>query len=367
MTMGFELEHPVLELSEHKSVVALATESRRRHTEASLLVVEEGTYLLAYTSFFESPRDDSDAEIVAVTSRDYGMSWTDPKPLVKKESGINVMEPSLLRLPDGSVGLMYLAKQSMQHGQMVWRRSCDDGKTWSETRVVYDVGRYTICLNDVLVQLEGGRILFPVCERLPGKKEWTEGANMRAYCLFSDDSGVTWQRSMGSLVATGTGAMEPSVYEREPGHLIMNVRTTLGRLWCSESFDRGTHWSPLKETSFEAPNAPCLVKRRPGHEDVVMVRNPKYYAELPAGGPRIPLSLEMSSDRGVTWLEPPVVLESDYSATYSYPSISFDREYLLLTYYNAKFRVALSDEPDLKFSLIFRRIPLTQLGMATVV
>jgi len=365
MEMETSIEPPVSELSEHKSIVALATQSRRRHTEASLLVVKEGTYLLAYTSFFQSPRDDSDAQIVAITSHDHGLSWEDPVLAANKASGINVMAPSLLRLPDGSIGLMYLAKQSMQHGQMVWRRSLDDGQTWSEPRVVYDVGRYTICLNDVLVRLANGRILFPVCERLPGQKEWTEGEHMRAYCLFSDDMGATWQRSTGSLDAMGMGAMEPSVYEREPGHVILSVRTTLGKLWHSESFDQGANWSTLKETPFEAPNAPSLIKRRPGHDDVVMARNPKYYPDLPAGGPRIPLTLEMSRDRGVTWLESPVVLESDYSATFSYPSISFDREYLLLTYYYTKFRVALGDEPDLNFSLCFRRIPLAQLGMDT--
>ena len=62
-----------------ETVVAPATESNRRNTEGDLVVLEDGTYLLAWSDFFGGARDDSAARISAVRSTDEGRTWSTPK------------------------------------------------------------------------------------------------------------------------------------------------------------------------------------------------------------------------------------------------------------------------------------------------
>lgn len=359
--VGSQAESLGRNLSEHRSIVALATESNRRNSEASLAVCGQGHYLLAYTAFSESPRDDSDAMIVAATSQDFGRSWEDPQPIAIKEEGINVMSPSLLVLKDGSIALGFIGKYSMRHARILWTRSFDHGKTWAPVSTIYDVGEFTICLNDVLILLQSGRIIFPLYERLPGQEPWCDDEQLRAFCIYSDDCGATWQRSEGWITCPGHGAMEPFVYETAPGHLVMHLRTNQGKLWRSESKDNGHTWDQAIPTRLETPEAPAVAKRRPNTGEIFMIRNPRYMEHLPAGGARNPLVLSVSHDNGLTWSENDKVLESDPRGTFSYPSITFDEDFLLITYYLSSFRVSLSDQPGLKFSLCFRRIPYSEL------
>jgi len=351
-------------IEEYKSIVAIATPRNRRNSEASLVVLREGCYLLAYSSFSTSPRDDSDAMVVTIRSHDYGVSWSDPEPIAVKPRGLNVMSPSLLIFSDGSLAMAVIAKVSISHSAMVWKRSWDEGRTWSPDRIIYDTGESTAALNDTLVLLHSGRILLPLYERLPGQEPWGEGTQMRAFCIYSDDMGESWQRSEGWTTFTGVGACEPSVYEKSHGHLVMHARSSQGRLLQCESMDNGITWSEAMVSEFEIPYAPSAIKRRPGTAEIFMVRNPKWRPEVLGGGPRLPLALTISKDQGDNWTEHPRLLESDYAFTFSYPSIAFDRQYLLLTYYQTRFRVSLSDHPDLNISLCFRRIPFSHLGIA---
>ena len=344
-----------------RTVVALANKEYRRFTEASLLVRSPGSYLIAYTAFGASPRDDSDAIIMGIESHNGGISWEEPFLITSKEGGVNIMAPSLLKLSDGRVAMVYLAKQSMQHAQIVWMESSDDGKSWSAPRIIYDQQRYTICLNNVLIELTGGRLLFPVFERLPGQAEWSDDECLRAFCLYSDDGGASWQRSQGWIECPGHGAMEPVAFERAPGRLRLYLRTDQGTQWEAESEDNGTTWSKAVPGRFESPESPCMVYRMPGRDEVIFVHNSKWQPELPAGGPRIPLTLAISRDRGETWHDDYLCLEREQNATYSYPSITCDGQYLLLTYYHTIFRVSLCDRPDLMVSLCFQRIPLETL------
>ncbi len=344
-----------------RTVVALASKEHRRSTEASLLAIAPDHYLIAYTAFGSSPRDDADAVIVGIESHDAGVSWGEPRLLARKESGINVMAPSLLKLSDGRVAMVYLAKQSMQHGQIVWMESGDNGQSWSAPRIIYDTQCYTVCLNDVLIELSNGRLFFPVYERIPGQVEWADDECCRTFCLTSDDGGASWQRSEGWIECPSRGAMEPVAYERAPGKLKIYLRTDQGTQWEADSEDYGTTWSKAVPGHFESPESPCMVYRLPGRDEVIFVSNPKWQPELPAGGPRIPLTLSLSRDAGETWQDNYFVLEPEHNATYSYPSITSDGQYLLLTYYHTLYRASLCDRPDLLVSLCFRRIPLEAL------
>lgn len=357
MTLSqLEINRSVVE--PQRSLVCIATEQNRRYSEASLLVRAPGSYLLAYTTFAASARDDAFACIEAIESTDHGATWSDPIGILEKSGGINVMAPSMLRLTDGSVGLAALAKQSLSHTQLLWLRSYDDGLTWSEPTLMLEEHQYTVCLNDCLLQMSSGRLLFPVYS---AREAWSEN-KYHAFCLYSDDMGNTWHRSANIVECPGRGAMEPVVFERSKNHVVMLLRTDQGHIWTSESLDGGVTWKNASATSLESPQAPCMVKETPDGSALVLIRNSKNDPNLPSGGPRVPLTISLSLDHGTSWRENIVTLEDSLQATFSYPSISFDEGNLLLTYYVTKFRSSLCETPDLKVSLCFRRIPLESLG-----
>ena len=78
------------------STPAPADAAHPRNTEASLLVREDGSYLLAYTEFYGGGEDDAGANIVSVLSRDGGATWGDKRTLQENIGGCNVMSPPLL-------------------------------------------------------------------------------------------------------------------------------------------------------------------------------------------------------------------------------------------------------------------------------
>ena len=71
---------------------------------------------------------------------------------------------------------------------------------------------------------------------------------------------MTWNRTA-----------EPTVEEVAPGHLLMFMRTELGRLFQSWSADDGETWTAPQPTLLAAPNAPAQLRRIPVTGDLVVV------------------------------------------------------------------------------------------------
>lgn len=325
------------------------------------MVFGEGNYFLAYTRFSGSARDDSAASIFALTSQDFGETWSEPFEL-QPRTHVNAMAPSLVRLDSGQLGLGYIEKTAKNKARIMYRSSDDNGETWAEAVCVRDIGRYTICLNSVLLQHSSGRLLYPYFEC---DAPWAGDEHLVGGMAYSDDNGKTWAFSTTVLDCPGRGLMEPVVFERQDGNLEMYIRTDTGRVWKSVSRDRGVTWTETEATQIVSTQSPLMVVRLPSNGMLALCWNHNYIPGAPHGGPRNPLNLAFSRNDGETW-ESEVVLENDPASTFAYPTIQVDGPWLLLTYYRTKFQMALGDTPDLRISLWFRRIRLNHLLPASM-
>ena len=329
------------------SIVGQSSKEFPRHSEGSIVELKDGRLLLAWTRFTGGAQDHATANIAAMTSKDGGRTWGKPYVIQENTGKQNVMSVSLLRLKSGKIGMYYLEKNSNSDLHIYQRYSSDEAKTWTAPlRITPDEG-YNIMNNDRVVQVSTGRIICPISYTPDiGAKDW----ELVCFCLYSDDQGKTWHRSIPDLHAPQRGAMEPGVVELANGELLMIIRTQMGTIYQSISKNKGMTWSEARPSKILAPEAPATIKRIPGTKDLLLVWNNKFEEGKGHGGLRTPLTAAISKDNGKTWVNVKNI-ETEPDHSYAYTSILFVKDQALLTYY---------DTPGQweALSLRFRSIPL---------
>jgi hypothetical protein len=292
--------------------IVRATEEARRNGEASLVELKDGSLLLLYGAHAK-PGDWDRGEIRQIRSRDRGTTWSDLE-TVFSDPKRSLFQCSLARLPSGDLGLTHSSLANGTDAIKVFRRSSDEGKTWSEPIVISDKAHaYTTGPWDKLSALESGRVLALVhCNLKPDTTK--QGGPLGSYAVYSDDDGKTWSRSPATEVlhvpenphrGNEWGFWEPSVVEHAPGKLLMLGRTPNGWLWESRSADNGTTWSLPVKTAVPNPVAPPVLTRVPGTDTLVLIQNPDVDLESGwHGGPRRALAFRTSTNGGRTWSEP---------------------------------------------------------------
>ena len=292
--------------------IVRATEEARRNGEASFIPLKDGSLLLLYGAH-SKPGDWDRGEIRQIRSRDGGKTWSEPE-TVFSDPKRSLFQCSLARLPSGDLGLTHSSLANGTDAIKVFRRSSDDGKTWSEPIVISDKAHaYTTGPWDKLYVLESGRVLALLhCNLKPNTTK--QGGPLGSYAVYSDDDGKTWSRSPAAEVlhvadnphrAHEWGFWEPALVEHAPGKLLMLGRTPNGWLWESRSADNGTTWSMPVKTAVPNPVAPPVLTRVPGSDTLVLIQNPE--VDLKSGwhgGPRRALAFRTSTDGGRTWSEP---------------------------------------------------------------
>lgn len=316
------------------SDIAQPSAEHPRNSEGDLVVLRDGSFLVAWTEFYGGVSSDfAPARISGIRSADAGRTWGRPFTLVENSGGMNVMSASFLRLADGEILLFYCVKNSKTDLQLCVRRSTDEAKTWSvPLRITPDSG-YHVMNNARAVQLGGGRILCPVA--------WTEeairkGEVYRAVMYYSDDQGRTWQRGKGETYCAQRGAMEPGVIELRDGRVLQIIRTQFGMIWHAYSSDRGDTWTEAKPWTVVSPEAPSTVVRLPDNGDFLLVFNPIAQVEgVSHSGRRTPMAAAISSDEGQTWRKMKLV-EDDLTQTYAYFSVRIHDGRVLLVYHSSR-------------------------------
>jgi sialidase-1 len=301
-----------------------------RNSEASVVELNDGRLLLAWSEFYGGGSDFSPAHIAAVTSRHGGRTWQGKYILQPNAAGMNVFGPAFLRLRSGALALFYYHQESGADVREYVRHSFDDGQTWTPERLITPDRVRQFMINDRAIQLSTGRVLLPV--------SWTpfhaDAASYRALCWYSDDEGGTWRRGRTEIALPKRGAMEPALVERRDGSLLMVIRTQLGRLWRSESFDGGETWAAARSMDVVGSESPAQVKRIPSTGDLLMVWNHCFDPARSHFG-RSPLTAAVSHNDGDTW-EHLRDLEVDADRAFAYPSMLFRGDEVLLTYYESQ-------------------------------
>jgi len=261
-------------------------------------------------------------------SRDGGRTWA--------EGGVPIPEGSyaLVRLPDGSLGSCHFDRWDMDSAlgnatnNWFFRRSADDGTTWSEP-VKITLDGVTQALRGALFNLrDGARTVWIAYSQFLGSRFDRRGASWGSFgsvrfqteteghfplaevgrAYYSDDSGRSWQPCDGWIMGwRESGAWtdaftEPDAVELSDGRIFCVGRTLTGRLYRALSPDRGHSWWPgAQPLPLMSSYSPARICRLPETGDLMLLWNQHSRAEIRRGFRRSRLSTAISRDEGETW------------------------------------------------------------------
>jgi len=319
-----------------------------RNGEGSTIRLKDGRLLHAFSRHSKGSEGNVDlwpGVIVFMHSSDHAKTWTQPEVVFRNPGGLTAMQPSFVRLPEGGLGITYSLIDSFTIARKVFRSSTDEGKSWSEEKVISPPGGYWTGAHDRLIVISGGRILAQLHTKLSAKPE-----RLATRIAYSDDSGRTWSLSPQTLTVAQvipgssaeklgrSGLHEASITERADGSLLMLGRTMAGRIYRTISTDRGVTWTTPEPTELPSGAAPARVERIPGSNDLLVVWNSccidKANEQL---GERITLSSAISTDGGLSWKWRRTIADivpGRGSARHwaDYPAITIDGDTVFLSY-----------------------------------
>ncbi|MFC2085815.1 sialidase family protein [Bacteroidota bacterium] len=321
------------------------SDSVARLSEGDVEILKDGRLAFVYQQSGRGGGDFDRMDIVLKTSDDGGGNWSQPGVLVSSdEAGMNVMSPTILRTHDGELLLFYLRKNGPQDCRMYVRRSTDELATLSDPVLTMSTDGYFVVNNARPIQLSSGRLIIPAAfHPADGDFEWSDLRMFGIPTIFySDDVGLSWDRAKTSLDAppiVGVQLQEPGVVELEDGSLMMWMRTNGGFQYESFSNDRGETWTIPEPGPLAAPLSSATISRIPWTGDLVAVWNdrsgdhptPEARADYWAVANRTPLTVAVSRDDGLTWSRSRL-LENDEGLNFSYPSITFDGQRMIISY-----------------------------------
>lgn len=297
------------------------------------VVLKDGAILMAYTQ---------DGQIKGMKSTDQGRTWAEPFVLVAKPQPPaqgNIAHPSFLRLPNGDILMSYIYNTyptTPYYGQNYYRRSSDEGQTWTDQYLMTPQAGYCIIHNDRLHILSTGRILA-IAEYKAHMPSTEDHAGYVGMSFFSDDQGYSWQPSTNTVDMYPVEVQEGDVVELKDGRVMMFARSYSGHPVKAFSSDCGATWSKgeLME-ELNMPNAAMpSVRRIPKTGDLLFVWVSEAAAakDHPNCPRRCALTTAISSDDGKTFLHQRNIAR-DPEDDFGYQCIKFlDNHNVLIGYH----------------------------------
>ncbi len=330
-----------------REVLFLHTNSETpRNGEGTFIKLKNGAVLFAYTKFSGSEwHDEAAADIACLTSYDEGETWVEPRIIISHdETAKNLMCPSLIRMNNGDVGLVFLKKMKDGINAVPWFcRSDDECQSFSEPfRCINDFENYYVFENDHAIVLKNGRIVLPAnyhTDEKGSELDYNEHGLKVVFC--SDDDGKTWYESAERQDIpfpdrSETGLQETMIYENNDGTLRALSRTDMAFQYECFSYDSGKTWTtPVPHRFFSSPDSPLLMKRACGMTLAVFNPIPNYTTRdgEKAWG-RTPLICAVSDNDGDSF-DRIFFLEDDPENGYCYPAIFDGKDYTLIAYYHS--------------------------------
>lgn len=294
-----------------KRVIVAGSETVPRADTATVVALADGTLVMVYNRYAEGEKEGEDlgrSRIYREFSEDGGRTWTGGEVILDVPPGdMNVMNPGLCRLDDGTLLLTAMRVHSRGCTSGVLYASEDGGETFREREPIWEeittlrspggggaANLYRLSTERILLPVGGGDTddEFPLDSQSIG-------------CYWSDDGGDSWDAPAEWLSLPMRGAMEPSVAQLPDGELVMSIRTQLGSVFVSRSHDHGETWSPPQATGPRAPESCTCLRCHPQTGDLVLFWNPtRYDPDHHHYGNRNHLAAAVSADRGRSWSRP---------------------------------------------------------------
>ena len=327
------------EKTENKPVKDFVFGDKRAFAEchaSTLIRLEDGQFLVAWFGGTEEKNPD----VGIWLSKGRPGHWSEPKEIAKIREDAH-WNPVLQLAPDGTVLLYFKVGKEISHWETWVKKSADKGNTWSDA--------YELVAGD-----KGGR--GPVKNKLIvlSNGTWLAGASneLKRWEVFvdrSEDNGKTWKASSYFKIDTnqikGKGAIQPTLWETEPGKVHMLVRTTSGIIGRSDSDDYGKTWSPVYNTLLPNPNSGIDLTRF-ADGTLALAYNP----DAKNWGSRSPLSIGLSFDNGKTWKDKIDIETGKKTDEFSYPAIISWGDSVAVTYTWNRQKIAfwLGTKDDIK-------------------
>lgn len=275
---------------------------------STLLYTGHGNFIVAWFGGTHEKHDD----VGIWLSHGRPGAWSNPIEVAKLREEPH-WNPVLFKAPSGEVILYFKVGKSIDTWQTWYKVSHDQGETWTDAQelVPGDKGGRGPVRNKP-IQLADGTWLAPASNEKKGV--WN------AFTDRSEDQGKTWTPSayisLNRDSVPGEGIIQPTLWESQPGHVHMLLRSSAGVVCRSDSDDGGKIWSAAYKTTLPNPNSGIDVTQLPDGALVL--------AYNPVGrnwGARNPISLALSQNNGKTW-PLTVNLETGRSSDeFSYPAI----------------------------------------------
>ncbi|MCL1856709.1 MAG: exo-alpha-sialidase [Kiritimatiellaeota bacterium] len=323
------------------STVCKADGDFPRHSEASIIELNDGSLLMAWVRFERSAFGSEDlapSTVAVMNSTDGGGTWGNFRIVARRDDGcVNVCSPNFLRLKNGDILLLYMKYNVLVPGKPAHSsgyaiRSTDEGETFGAPRTLWQ-NEWLTPANSCIRRLATGRVIVPLT--YTEGELWRPTEKNHARVMFSDDDCQSWTFGKQDITLPMRGAAEPFVSELADGRLIMVMRSQLGSVFKSYSDDRGEHWSAPQPTGLSAPESCPTVTAIPGTSKIMVIwNNAQYDMHFRSHyGKRTPLTAAISADGGQTFTDF-WDIETDPATAFSNPGITWTRDgTCLLTYW----------------------------------
>ena len=209
--------------------------------------------------------------------------------------------PGLARLDDGTLVTVY--RKGVLHytdrGNIVSRRSTDDGKTWSEEMVVADNPSLDLRDPNIALLADGALIVNYFQYDFDARRTVRNGLRV----VHSFDGGETWGDpvavGMGSLIATSAPVLQLTNGDLLLAYYGSHEGGRNATAYVTRSEDGGRWW--LRETVIA--DGPAY--GRPFQEpNLLLLENGDILATIRSDGERPIIHTSVSKDQGRTWSDP---------------------------------------------------------------
>ncbi|MEA2068714.1 MAG: sialidase family protein [Verrucomicrobiota bacterium] len=263
--------------------------SSRRFQGIPSMAVAPGGRLWAVWYGGAGPTEDEFNYVIATTSADGGLTWSDEKLVIDPDGDgpVRAFDPQIWIDPNGKMWVFWM--QAIGHdGQIagVWAITTDqpeaENPVWSAPVRLTD----GIMMGKPMVLSSGEWVL-------PASTWYTDNSSRMVVSL---DQGSTWQlRGAANVPAADRNADEHMIVERMDGSLWMWIRTQYG-IGESVSTNRGETWSPVVPSDVKHTVARFFIRRLVSG-NLLLVKHGGIQDVIG----RSHLTAFISADDGVTW------------------------------------------------------------------
>lgn len=220
--------------------------------------------------------------------------------LIDNQQGSSFQNPVGFEDKSGRLWLFHTsqaAKQGQANAKVMKLWSDDHGKTWSKPEVLFSTaGAFT---RQPLVVMDDGAWLLPMYFT-PSKGITTGAESNYSVTQISSDSGKTWHECK---IPKSDGLVQPNVLKTGRHAYVAFFRSRYADWVYRSTSTDGCKWTAPVKTSLPNNNSSIQVVRlRDGHMVIAFnnSRGPEG-PRTPRTAPRMPLSVAISKDKGLTW------------------------------------------------------------------